>query len=194
LVQLVVPRFRRARVTESPGQLVITVPPARSLAGVLVGVALVGIAAWLLLKVWPVVSAFVKRPSLAVGDLLLMAFALGFVLLALNATYGLMFELFGTEEARIEADRLQIRRTVAGIGHRARYRTSQVEHLRVLDLSGGPYVRGIAIGPSRNGLLAFDYDGRLVRFGDDLDAAEAVAIRDLIEARPTGMPSSPGAA
>jgi hypothetical protein len=194
LVEFVVPRLKRAQVTDTAGRLLITISPRRSAAGLLVGGLAVAVGVWLLMHALAASQLYLERPSGAVGDLLIMGFALASLVLAVNATYGLLFEFFGTEEAQIGAGYLRLRRGIRGLGYRASFVLSRVQHLRILDLSRGPYVRGIAIGPSRNGLLAFDYDGRLVRFGDDLELPEAAGILELLEGRMREQPPSLGAA
>ena len=109
MVEFVGPRLQRVLVTETSGHLLITIPPRRSAAGLLAGGLAVAVGVWLLMHAWSLAMGYLERPSVAVVDLLIMGFALASLLLAVNATYALLFESFGTEKAQVEADYLGLR-------------------------------------------------------------------------------------
>lgn len=77
-----------------------------------------------------------------------------------------LWNLAGKETVLIDGEALTIYRTVFGVGTAKRYAAAYVDRLRVAEESGD------AQGPWSGG-LAFDYDGKTVRFGAGLAPAEA---------------------
>ncbi len=181
MVELVVPRLGRTSVRESPDALVITVPPRRSVGALIAGVAYLGLAGALVSTMWGIIGPSFGEPLLGFGDLILYGFMLAFLLFAANGLYSLFFGLWGIEVLTSRLDRLDVQRTVFGLGHRASYPWSGVENVRVLDMNAVPHVRGWGIGKSLNGHVAFDYRDRVIRFGDTLELDEAVKVVQLLE-------------
>jgi hypothetical protein len=131
-----------------------------------------------------------RRPSVGVGfagagDVILCGFLLIFALFTANGIYSLLFELWGIEAIVSKQGRLWLQRTVFGIGHRSSYPWEAVEHLRVLDLSAGPFVRGWGIGKSLDGRVGLDHGDQLIRCGNDLDVDEAAKLVQLLDRRST---------
>jgi hypothetical protein len=161
-------------ISELPNEVQLSVVPPRSVLGVFV--SSLGVLLWFLAAVQ--VSRFVfplpKLETIGLGDILILGFIAIGIFIGVNVFYALMFELFGTERLRIVDGELHLSRGVPGCVHSRRFDIGRVENPRVLDLSRGPFVRGLAFGGSRNGSVGFDYEGRLVRFGDNLAAPQAV--------------------
>jgi hypothetical protein len=181
VVEFVVPRLHRAVVNESSNSLTITVPPRRRVPAILFGAVYLAIMGALARQAWRVIGPSFDAGVTGVGDVILYGFLVVFALFTVNGIYSLLFELWGIEAIASKQGHLRLQRTVFGIGHRASYPWEAVEHLRVLDLSAGPFMRGWGIGKSLNGRAAFDHGAQLIRFGDDLDVDEAARVVQLLD-------------
>jgi hypothetical protein len=181
VVEFVVPRLHRAVVNETTESLTITVPPKRRLWAILLGAVYLAIMSQLLWQAWRVIAPSFGVGWVGAGDVIMYGFLVGFALFTANGIYSLLFEIWGIEAIVSRQGHLWLQRTVFGIGHRSNYPWEVVEHLRVLDLRAGPFVHGWGIGRSRNGRMAFDHGGQLIRFGDDVDVDEALKLVQLLD-------------
>jgi hypothetical protein len=181
MVEFVVPRLGRTQAHKTADGLVITVPPRRSVGGFVAGVAYLVLTGTLVYTIWGIVGPSFGEPLAGWGDVIVYGFLLLFLLFAANGVYSLLFGLWGVEIISSRADWLLVQRTVFGIGHYRSYPWSEVEHLRVLDMTAMPWVRGWGIGKSLNGHIAFECGGRVIRFGDTLELDEAAKVVQLLE-------------
>jgi len=85
--------------------------------------------------------------------------------------------LASKEIVSVDAETLSVKQAVAGIGRRKEYAAAYVDNLRV-----EPYY-GSSSGQSSGHCLAFDYGGDTVRFGTNLNEAEAEQVLALIRSR-----------
>jgi len=188
VVEFAVPRLHRAVVTEDAASVTITVPPRQRVPAILFGAVYLAIMGTLVREAWRVIGPSFDARVTGMRDVLLFGFLVVVVFFTVNGIYSLLFELWGIEAIASKQGRLWLQRTVLGIGHRSSYPWEAVEHMRVLDLSAGPFVRGWGIGKSLNGRVAFDHGAQLIRFGNDLEVDEAAKVVQLLE----GYSAEPG--
>jgi hypothetical protein len=89
------------------------------------------------------------------------------------AAFSLLWTLFGGEVVTLNGQFLTVRWEVLGVGRERRFDLAQVKDLRCSPLAENARSRS---APWAGGLVAFDYGAKTMRFGQDLDEAEAKLI------------------
>jgi len=89
------------------------------------------------------------------------------VVMVLLPLYVLLWNLIGKEIVTIHRDKIIVRQTVFGIGFRQTYQLSQVSNLRgsLTDPALFTLERNLQDWGFAGGSIAFDYSGRVCRFG-----------------------------
>lgn len=181
-VQLVVPRLNRARVTETEQCLEVRIPPARSVAGLLMAVVSLVVQGWIIYMLCGIIMAIPRHQGW--GELFLVGAFTVMLLAGFEVMYGLFFEISGVERLALAGETLTVSRAIGRFGSIEAHSLSEVSDLRVLQ--DPPTVRGIQFGRSRNGRLAFTVGTKTRRFGDFLALEEAVKLAQLLHARGMG--------
>ena len=83
------------------------------------------------------------------------------------------------------ASTLCVKRDILGLGRRQTYELFRIRDLRVTAQADVPKVPRDAFRPwgATGGLIAFDYEGKTIRFGGAIEAAEARMIVERMMAR-----------
>ncbi|MEZ5979031.1 MAG: hypothetical protein R3F34_12515 [Planctomycetota bacterium] len=101
-----------------------------------------------------------------------------------NVILGLAWQLVGRERVVIDASRVLVRREIGILGRSKAYELESVRDLRVS--SDAARSRSSSLPWSQSGTIAFDYGAKTVRFGSDIDEAEARAIVGVLRERGVG--------
>jgi hypothetical protein len=171
----------RATIAGGPEGLEIIIPARRHLLVLLfLGVWLVG---WLMGEMTVTAQFFSRRPAGAAAFLLiwLMFWTLGGGL----AAYIWLWMLVGKERILMGTSMLQMKRDVLGVGRTQTYEFYKIRNLRVASEPTGPRDAGAALRLAGlvGGLIAFEHEGKTVRFGAGIDETEARRIVDRMKQR-----------
>lgn len=171
----------RATITGGPEGLEIIIPARRHLLVLLfLGVWLVG---WLMGELTAIAQMFSGRPGGPEGFLLiwLVFWTLG----GGFAGYVWLWMLAGKERILMGTSTLSMKRDVLGLGRTRTYGLYKIRSLRVAAQPTGPGDAAAALRLSglAGGLIAFDYEGKTIRFGAAIDEPEAQAIVERMKQR-----------
>ena len=171
----------RATITGGPEGLEIVIPARRHLAVLLfLGVWLVG---WLMGEVTAVSQLFSRRPGGAEGILLiwLIFWTLG----GGFAAYIWLWMLVGKERILMGTSMLHVKRDVLGLGRTRTYELYRIRNLRVAPQPTGPRDTGAALkfAGLAGGLIAFEHEGKTIRFGAAIAETEGRMIVDRMKQR-----------
>jgi hypothetical protein len=185
-----------SRVTTNDGAdgLEVVLPAPR------VWIAIVLLGLWL--AGWAAGEVFALRAMLASAPLPARAFLLVWLAFwTLGGAFALAacaWMLAGHERVRLRADALALRREVLGVGPIKAYALDRISNLRAQELPTAVSLKVVPAGtrPAQEQVaalralvgirgpgIAFDYEGRPVRFGFALDALEARQVVAQLQAR-----------
>ncbi len=173
----------RLRVTLSgePEGLEIVIPAQRNMVVLLfLGVWLAG---WVMGELTTLEEFLMRGPRRLEGYVLLwlILWTVGGVF----AVYMWLWMLVGKERILMGTSALRLKRDVLGLGPIRTYELFWVHNLRVATKPVSP--RDTAVTPRLasliGGLIAFEYEGRTIRFGASLDEAEAHLIVERMRQR-----------
>ena len=93
--------------------------------------------------------------------------------------------LVGKERILMGTSMLHVKRDVLGLGRTQTYELYKIRNLRVAPQPTGPRDTGAALRFSglAGGLIAFEYEGKTIRFGAAIDETEARMIVDRMKQR-----------
>ncbi len=174
----VTPRMR-ATIEGGPDGLQIVIPAKRN------PIVLVFLGVWLAGWLMGVVDAVGRVGRDLASDPLLLVWLVLWALAGSVAAYTWLWMAIGKERILMGATTLSLRRDVAGVGVTRRYRLTGIRDLRVLPQPAGPLDFGgtaRAIGFT-GGVIAFEYEGKIVRFGAAIEATEAQVIVERMRQR-----------
>ena len=171
----------RVTLTGGPEGLEIVIPAQRNLVVLLcLGVWLAG---WIMGELTTLAEFLVGGPRRPEGAVLLwlILWTVGGVF----AAYLWLWMLVGKERVLMGTSALRLKRDVLGLGPTRTYELFRVYDLRVATRPVGP--RDTAVTPRLarlvGGLIAFEYEGKTIRFGASLDEAEAQMIVERMRQR-----------
>jgi len=171
----------RSTITGGPEGLEIVIPARRHLLVLLfLGVWLVG---WLMGEMTAITQLFSGRSSGPEGFILiwLVFWTLG----GGFAAYIWLWMLVGKERILIGTSTLHVKRDVLGLGRTRTYELYKIRNLRVAPQPTGPRDAGAAFRLSglAGGLIAFEYEGKTIRFGAAIDEPEGQMIVERMKQR-----------
>jgi hypothetical protein len=171
----------RVTLTGGPEGLEIVIPAQRNLVVLLfLGVWLAG---WVMGELTTLADILKGGPRQPDG-LVLLWLAL-WTVGGVFATYMWLWMLVGKERILMGTSVLRLKRDVLGLGPAHTYELFRVYDLRVATRPVGP--RDTAVTPRLarliGGLIAFEHEGKTIRFGASLDEAEAQMIVDRMRQR-----------
>jgi len=171
----------RATITGGPEGLEIVIPARRHLLVLLfLGVWLVG---WLMGEMTAIAHLFSGRSSGPEGFILiwLVFWTLG----GGFAAYIWLWMLVGKERILIGTSTLHVKRDVLGLGRTRTYELYKIRNLRVAPQPTGPRDAGAAFRLSglAGGLIAFECEGKTIRFGAAIDEPEGQMIVERMKQR-----------
>lgn len=174
-------RGTRATIAGGPEGLEIVIPARRHLLVlVFLGVWLVG---WLMGEMTVTAQLFSRRPAGLAAFLLiwLIFWTLGGGL----AAYLWLWMLVGKERILMGTSMLHVKRDVLGLGRTQTYEFYKIRNLRVVPQPSGPRDTGAVLRFSglTGGLIAFEHEGKTIRFGAAIDETEARMIVDRMKLR-----------
>jgi hypothetical protein len=180
----------RSTITGGPEGLEMVIQARRNLLVLLfLGVWLVG---WLMGEVTAITQLFSGRGTRPEGFLLLwlILWTGG----GLFAAYTWLWMLIGKERILMGTSRLHVRRDVLGLGQTQTYEFHKVQNLRVAPQPPGPRDMGVALRLAglAGGLIAFEYQGKTIRFGAGIDETEARMMVERMKQR-FSFPETPAA-
>jgi hypothetical protein len=175
---------RRAIIEGGPEGLEIIIPAGRNLfAVVFLGVWLVG---WLVGEVTAIagLAGIASAGNTAVAPFLLVWLTF-WTIGGYFAAYAWLWMLVGKERILMGASMLCVKRDILGLGRRRTYELFRIRDLRVVAQADMPRAPRIAFRPwgAAGGLIAFDYEGKTIRLGGAIEAAEARMIVERMKAR-----------
>lgn len=183
------PPATRVRMQGGPEGLEIVIPARRNLAAVLfLGLWLIG---WLM----GALDAVARIGRDLTSDPVLFIWLVVWLVGGSVAGFFWLWMLVGKERILMGSGTLSIKRDVAGLGFARRYGLSRIRNLRVMLRPTGPRDFGAtarAIGLT-GGAIAFECEGKTIRFGASLDEVEARAIVERMKQR-YAFPEAPAAA
>jgi len=171
----------RAKTTDTPAGLEVTIPARRNLFIVLF------LACWLLGWAWGevTVSSQVGREGIKGAGLFIIAWLAAWTLVGTGAIFAWCWQIAGREHITLASDSLLVRYEIFSIGLTREYGLSDVKSLRVsmptldpTNPSAAFRFWGFGGGP-----IAFDFGPRTIRMGNGLDEAEARSIVEAFSAR-----------
>jgi hypothetical protein len=171
----------RVRIEGGPEGLLIVIPPRRNLFTLLfLGVWLLGWAMGELTTLEELLAGRAKDPPQLVAVWLLV-WTLGGAI----ALYTWLWMLAGAERIRMGTAELTVKRDILGLGWGRTYRLSAIRGLRIAPMPLGPYdgKTALRLAGLAGGVIAFEYEGKCIRFGGSLDAAEAQLVVERISQR-----------
>lgn len=174
----------RSRVWDDPDGLLVVIPARpRWFAVVFLCVWLLG---WAMGELAAVRALFFGGEASGGSTLFLGCWLIGWTVGGALALYSLLWLLVGQERITLAHDALVVRKVVFGLGPAKRFDLMQVANLRVAagESAGANRTGGLQLPTvGGNGAIAFDDGSRTVRFGLDLDEAEAAWIVAQLSAR-----------
>jgi len=171
----------RATITGGPEGLEIVIPAPRYLLVLLfLGVWLLG---WLMGEMTVIAQLFSRRP--AGPEAFLLIWLIFWTVGGGFAAYIWLWMLAGRERILMGSSTLLTKRDVLGLGRTRTYEYHKIRNLRVAPQPTGPRNAGVALRLSglAGGLIAFDYEGKTIRFGAGIDEAEAQMIVERMKQR-----------
>ena len=176
----------RAMIEGGPEGLEIVIPARRNLfALVFLGIWLVG---WFMGEVTAMVAA--ASIGRRAADAFLLLWLLLWTVGGCFAAYSWIWMLVGKEHLLLGTSALRVKRDILGLGRTRSYELFKIRNLRVTDQHAAnrpvvPRDRRGSLGPwgPGGGSIAFDYEGKTVKFGGSIDAAEARMIVERMKAR-----------
>jgi len=171
----------RATITGGPEGLEIVIPGRRRLGVLLfLGAWLVGWLAGELSVVTQLLSRRLREPE---GFLLL--WLIFWTVGGAFAAYIWLWMLAGKERILMGTSTLHVKRDVLGLGRTHTYAFYKMRNLRVAPQPTGPRDTGAALRLSglAGGLIAFEYEGKTIRFGAAIDEAEGQMIVERMKQR-----------
>ena len=176
--------MKRAIIEGGPDGLEIIIPAGRNLfAVVFLGVWLVG---WLAGEVTALAGlAGIASAGNVAADLFLLVWLTFWTIGGYFATTTWLWMLVGKERILMGAGTLCVKRDILGLGRPRTYELFRIRNLRVAAQADVPRVPRVAFRPwgAMAGLIAFDYEGKSIRFGGAIEAAEARMIVERLKAR-----------
>jgi hypothetical protein len=176
--------MKRAIIEGGPEGLEIIIPAGRNLfAVVFLGVWLVG---WLVGELTAIAGlAGIASAGNAAADPFLLVWLTFWTIGGYFAAYTWLWMLVGKERILMGASTLCVKRDILGLGRRQTYELFRIRDLRVTAQADVPKVPRDAFRPwgATGGLIAFDYEGKTIRFGGAIEAAEARMIVERMKAR-----------
>jgi len=179
--------MKRAIIEGGPEGLEIIIPAGRNLfAVVFLGVWLVG---WLAGEVTALARlarlAGIASAGNVAADLFLLVWLTFWTIGGYFAAYTWLWMLVGKERILMGASTLCVKRDILGLGRTRTYELFRIRNLRVAAQADVPRVPRVAFRPwgAMGGLIAFDYEGKTIRFGGAIEAAEARMIVERLKAR-----------
>jgi len=161
----------RSTITGGPEGLEIVIPARRHLLVLLfLGVWLVG---WLMGEMTVLAQLLSRRPTGPEG--LLLLWLVFWTLGGGFAAYIWLWMLVGKERILMGTSTLHVKRDVLGLGRTRTYEFYKIRNLHVAPQPAGPRDTGAALRLSglAGGLIAFEYEGKTIRFGAGIDETEA---------------------
>jgi hypothetical protein len=174
----------RSRVWDDPAGLLVVIPARpRWFAVVFLCVWLLG---WAMGELAAVRALFFSGDASGGSTLFLGYWCIGWTVGGALALYSLLWLLVGQERVTLAHDAIVVRKVVFGLGPMKRFDLMRVANLRVATIveGGTDRTNGLQLPTvGKNGAIAFDDGGRTVRFGLDLEEAEAAWIVAQLSAR-----------
>jgi hypothetical protein len=171
----------RATITGGPEGLEIVIPARRQVVPLLfLGIWLAG---WLVGELAAIELLFSRRPDRPEAFLLiwLIFWTAGGSVIG----YLWLWMLAGKERILMGSSALRMKREVLGLGPTHTYELFRIRNLRVASPAAGARDARTTLGISglAGGLVAFEYEGKTIRFGAALDQLEAHAIAERMRQR-----------
>jgi hypothetical protein len=162
-----------------PEGLEIVIPANRNLAlAIFLGMWLAG---WLM-GVWNAIGQV--RRDLG-SDPFLLIWLTTWTVAGIVVAYLWLWTLVGNERIIMGTSMLRVKRDVLGLGWTRVYALTKIRNLRVAAPSrrlGSPNL-ALGLAGFMGGTIAFEYEGRTIRFGASLDEAEAQTVVDRMRQR-----------
>jgi hypothetical protein len=172
----------RITITDISGKLRIVIPCSRS--WFIIGFLGFWICGWAVAE-FMVSSQFLQGDAPPEGESFILAWFVVWTIGGLLAIYAWLWQVMGKEIVTVHGQTLTTRRDVGGFGFDKQYDLLQMRNLRTaqvgfnpLDISSSLQLWGIG-----GGVIAFDYESRIVRFGAGLGEAEAKQVVTAIQQR-----------
>jgi hypothetical protein len=176
----------RATITGGPEGLEIVIPANRNLVlAIFLGMWLVG---WLM-GVWNAIAQL--RRDLA-SDPLALIWLTTWTVAGIVVAYLWLWTLVGNERIVMGTSTLRVKRDVLGSGWTRVYALPKIRNLRVAAPTrrlGSPNL-ALGLESFMGGTIAFECEGKTIRFGASLDEAEAQTVVDRMRQR-YGFPEAP---
>ena len=171
----------RATIEGGPEGLEIVIPARRNLfALVFLGVWLVG---WIVGEVTAI--AAVASSGRRAADAFLLLWLTVWTVGGCAAAYSWVWMLVGKERVLMGTSALRVKRDILGLGRSRFYQLFKIRNLRVADQPIAAKDPRAAFRPwgIAGGAIAFDYEGKTIRFGSWIGADEARMIIERMKAR-----------
>lgn len=166
-------------MTGGPDGLEIVIPSGRNLVmAVFLGLWLAG---WLAGEL----NAIAHLRRGVTSDPFLLLWLTGWTVAGIVVACVWLWVMVGRERVLLGASALRVRRDVLGFGRTRVYPLSKVRNLRVAAQPRRPGSHSLAFGLAGiiGGVIAFECEGRTIRFGASIDEAEAQRIVDRMRQR-----------
>jgi hypothetical protein len=159
----------RATIAGGPEGLEIVIPASRNLVlAIFLGMWLAG---WLMGE-WNAIAQLGRAAAL---DPFLVLWLAGWTAAGIAVAYVWLWTLAGRERIVMGTSTLRVKREVLGLGWTRAYPLSKIRNLRVTPRLTRPGSPNVAFGLAgfTGGAIAFECEGKTIRFGASLEDAEA---------------------
>jgi hypothetical protein len=160
----------RTVVSERGAELELVIPAPRKIVTVLF--LLVWLGGWVAGEV-AVTRRIFFEPTESGGSAFLLVWLAGWTVGGGVAIFSLLWMLFGRERVTLGVSTLTIRREALGVGRERRYDLANVKDLRASPVPVDTTRRSAQPWGFGGGTVAFDYGAQTIRFGAQLEEAEA---------------------
>lgn len=169
------PRPSRITMTDTSEGLRIIIPGRPS--WFVVGFLGLWLGGWGIAEVM-VVLQLVKGDAPPEGEASMLVWFAIWTLGGILALYALLWQVIGKEILTVHGSTLTIRRDVGGVGFSKAYSLTQMDALQIKPVEFNPFdvSSSLQLWGIGGGVVAFDYGGKLYRFGAGLNEPEAKQI------------------
>jgi hypothetical protein len=171
----------RATITGGPEGLEIVIPARRNLIALLfLGIWLAG---WVTGELTALAELLAGSPKGPEGFLLLWLTL--WTIAGALAAYTWLWMLVGKERILMGTSSLRMKRDILGLGRTRTFALFRIRNLRVASGPAGPRdaAAALRLAGLSGGLIAFEYEGKTLRFGLSLDPVEAQMIVERMKQR-----------
>lgn len=179
---IIEPYSYRSEFNESGSSLTITIPSRKHVLKIIFSIAFLTV--WLFAEVMVIRQFLGGEPKEAFFYVFTTVWLLGWTAGGMMIIYGLFWSVIGEEIIEVNTVSLSVKKRIFR-GRTKEYSVNHIRNLRVSteSISFHDFSAGWKFWTGSKRAIAFDYGGKTIRFGNEIDEAEAKYIIDKITER-----------